>query len=58
VCLQYAQRGRARATLEEWKELAHKRLHAHMATSSPLELHALPQAKAGEEARRHSRAKA
>ena len=45
----YAASSRAKATLEEMKEAALRRLHAHMATSSPLQLHALPAARAGTE---------
>lgn len=44
----FASRARARATLEDLKAAASRRLHAHKATAQPLELHAHPEARAGD----------
>jgi hypothetical protein len=41
---QFATRARARATLDDLKAAAARRLHAHKATAQPLELHATPPA--------------
>ncbi|KAL6763556.1 hypothetical protein V8C86DRAFT_2491623 [Haematococcus lacustris] len=45
---EFANRGRARATLDDLRATASRRLHAHKATAQPLELHATPEARAGE----------
>ncbi|KAL6758996.1 hypothetical protein V8C86DRAFT_2583105 [Haematococcus lacustris] len=45
---EFAHRGRARATLDDLRATASRRLHAHKATAQPLELHATPEARAGD----------